>query len=167
MWGKLQEHRARCAYTARGLRFARSTDIPWESKELLLQTLVAARSDRGGAVNSPPKLSGPGLCNQGSCLECRALGQLQQARRGAQERRNALDLETMTDTCACWYQGQEVEPSLLAVLSVTGHRGGSQGASDYMWNFRGVTLEKEGTNVILDLRKQVTFKSLSLLILGS
>lgn len=153
---------------ARRLGFTCSIDIPQESKASLLQTLAAGRSDEPGEVLwkllGGCQVRGCAI-NQGSRLECRALGQLHQARRGAQERRNALNLETVTDTCAGWYQGQEVEPSSLAVLSVTERRGGRRGASDYVWNFGGVTLEKEGTKVILDLRKQVTFKSLSLLIL--
>lgn len=77
---------------AHRLRFTGGTDIPRETKASPLQTLAAGRSEEPGEVLW--KL--PGGCqvrgcaiHQGSCLECRALGQLHQARRGARERRNA------------------------------------------------------------------------------
>lgn len=80
-------------------------------------------------MKAPRLLSCPGLYNQSinleSSLECRALGQLHQARQGALELRKAVNLETVTDPCAGWYQGQEVEPSSPAVLSVTERWGGS------------------------------------------
>lgn len=76
----------------------------------------------------------PGLCDTpGKPLECRALGQLHEARPAARAGCKALGLETMTDTCAGCCQGQEEEPGRPAALSGTELRGGSRGVPGCAW----------------------------------
>lgn len=93
--------------------------------------------------------------SQGSCLECGALGQRHQVRPGARERRNALSLERVTDTCAGWYQRQEVEPSRTAALRVTQCNERCIWPCVERWS---VTLEKEGTKGVLRLEKAGNFR---------